>query len=326
MDAHVTRMPDSPRGNLPSPLGLLGDERLARRAGGGSERAFAVLYERYHQPLYRYVRTIVSEDADAQDALQSTFMRALAALRRGQRDAPLRPWLFRIAHNEAVSLLRRRRPTVELSEAAHPRAPSAAEDSAQRARLVQLVGDLQQLSDRQRRALVMRELSGLSHEQIALALGTSVAVAKQTIFEARQSLLELAQGREMQCEAIRRTISDGDGRALRGRRVRAHLRDCDGCSAFAAAIRTRSADLKALAPPLAPTAAAGVLAHLIGLGSGHGSGAGAAAGVAGKSFGTALAGKAIAGTAIVTAAAVGLTDAMNPATSRKGHGAPRVGT
>src|ERR1700733_13609857 len=92
------------------PLGLAqsGDERLARLVADGDERAFAALYERYHQPLYRYCRSIVRNDADAQDALQAALANAFAALRAGRRDAPLRPWLFRIAHNEAISLLRRR--------------------------------------------------------------------------------------------------------------------------------------------------------------------------------------------------------------------------
>ena len=88
------------KGTLAAPFGLLGDERLARLAAAGHARAFAVVYERHHQGLYRYCRSILRNDADAQDALQSTFTAAFAALGRGQRDAPIRPWLFRIAHNE----------------------------------------------------------------------------------------------------------------------------------------------------------------------------------------------------------------------------------
>ena len=84
-------------------------KRLARLAARGNTRAFAAIYERYHQTLYRYCRSILNDDIDSQDALQSTFTRALSALKRGQRIAPLRPWLFRIAHNESISLLRRRR-------------------------------------------------------------------------------------------------------------------------------------------------------------------------------------------------------------------------
>src|SRR5438105_9072074 len=90
-------------------LSRLGDERLAGLVGGGSERAFTALYERYHQQLYRYCRSILLDDADAQDALQSTFAAALVALQQSKRNAPLRPWLYRIAHNEAISLIRRRR-------------------------------------------------------------------------------------------------------------------------------------------------------------------------------------------------------------------------
>src|SRR5947209_7250811 len=117
MGVHV---PVSPRPTAAwRPLySVLSDERLARMVSDGTRQAFAPLYERYYQQLYRYCRSIVHDDVDAQDALQSTFASAFAALRRGQRDAPLRPWLFRIAHNEAVSVIRRRRPVEELSEAA----------------------------------------------------------------------------------------------------------------------------------------------------------------------------------------------------------------
>jgi RNA polymerase sigma factor (sigma-70 family) len=251
---------------------MFGDERLARLVGNGSERAFRTIYERYHQPLYRYCRSIVREEADAQDALQSTLASAFAALKRGQRDAPLRPWLFRIAHNEAISLIRRRVGTRELVEPPEPSVPSAEDRAGERARLALLVADLNELPDRQRGALLMRELSGLSHEEIAIALDTSVGTAKQAILEARRGLLEFGEGRSMACEDVRRTVSDGDRRALRGRRVRAHLRDCTACSAFATAIPARRDELHALVPALAPAASAAMLARVAGAGSGHGAG------------------------------------------------------
>ena len=197
-------------------LSRLGDEVLARLAGGGGERAFAALYERYHQPLYRYCRSILRDDADAQDALQSTFAAALSALQRGRRDAPLRPWLFRIAHNESISLLRRGRASSSVSAelliagAGSGQAPSAAERAGERARLQMLVVDLAELPARARSALLMRELNGLSHEEISIALETSLGAAKQAIFDARHALAELAEGRSMACEDVQRTISDGD--------------------------------------------------------------------------------------------------------------------
>jgi RNA polymerase sigma factor (sigma-70 family) len=299
-----------PASGSPVRLGLFGDERLARLVGTGSERAFAAIYDRYHQRLYRFCRSIVRDDADAQDALQSTLASAFVALKRGQRDAPLRPWLFRIAHNEAISLIRRRTDAGELSDASELCVGSAEDRAGERARLALLVADLRALPERQRGALLMRELSGLSHEEIAIALGTSVGTAKQAIFEARRALLEFAEGRSMVCEDVRRTMSDGDGRALRARRVRAHLRDCAACAAFTAAIPGRREDLQALVPVLAPAASAAVLAHVMGAGSGHGAGAGAgavAAGAAGKTVAATVAAKALLGAAVLMTAAAGMT-------------------
>jgi RNA polymerase sigma factor (sigma-70 family) len=98
----ISTAPVSPRVARPTArLSRLRDESLAVLAGRGSEQAFGALYERYHHALYRCCRSILRNDADAQDALQSAFTSGLAALQRGQRNAPVRPWLFRIAHNEA---------------------------------------------------------------------------------------------------------------------------------------------------------------------------------------------------------------------------------
>ena len=296
------------------PLALLADERLARMAAAGHERAFAVVYERHQQPLYRYCRSILRNDADAQDALQSTFTAAFAALGRGRPDAPIRPWLFRIAHNEAVSVLRRRRPTAELSAATDYGTTSVEEQVAERAELDLLLRDLRELHERQRSALVMRELSGLSHDEIALALQTSVGAAKQAIYEARRSLFEFAEGRAMPCDEIQRTISDADGRLLRSRRVRAHLRECSACAAFAAAIPARRQELRALVPTLPAVTAAGLLERISGGGTGAGAGHGAGTGLgglvtgaAGKASGAALTANALAGVAVVATATVGVT-------------------
>lgn len=297
----------------------MSDELLARQAARGSERAFTALYQRYHQQLYRYCRSIVRHDADAQDVLQSTFTAALTALRRDGRNAPLRPWLYRIAHNEAITLLRRRRRESgkELSDSG-PQTVSSAEDQAEdRERWSTLVSDLATLPERQRGALVMRELSGLSHEEIAIALGTGVGGAKQAIFEARQALAELAEGRAMSCDEVRRRISAGDRRVLRGRRVRAHLHACRACEAFAAEIPARRAELRAFTPVLPAAAAAGVLSRSLHAASAHGA-SGAAAGSAtatagpgglavGKAAGTAVLWKAATGVAVIATAAAGVT-------------------
>src|SRR5215218_3313243 len=101
-------------------LRIRSEGTLRSRAARGDAAAFAAVYERHHQALYRYCRSILRHDEDAQDALQSTMTRAFAALQDEQRDFELRPWLFRIAHNEAITILRRRRDTDELDEQTAP--------------------------------------------------------------------------------------------------------------------------------------------------------------------------------------------------------------
>ncbi|MGC9219860.1 MAG: sigma-70 family RNA polymerase sigma factor [Solirubrobacteraceae bacterium] len=288
------------------PARLLSDERLARAIGSGSQSAFTTLFSRYHQPLYRYCRSLVGRDEDAQDVLQTTFTKALVALRAAQRDAPLRPWLYRIAHNESVSLLRTRREHTEIPPEIE--ALGGVQQSAElRERLATLVRDLQELPERQRAALVMREFSGLSHQEIAQAQQTSVASVKQSILEARRSLAESAEGRAMSCERVQQIISDADGRSLRSRRVRAHLRNCSSCAAFKDAMPQRRAAMMALWPILPATGAATLLGRLTGTGTSHGAGTGLAAGSAAKGVGTAVSIKtAVAGVAVIAAAGAGL--------------------
>src|SRR4051812_2812664 len=251
---------------------------LRSQTARGDDAALAAMYERHHQALYRYCRSILHDEEDARDALQSTMAKALAALRDEERDFELRPWLFRIAHNEAISRLRQRRAVVELDAVATMGTDSLAKTVEDRERLALLRADLGELPERQRSALVLRELSGLSHEEIATVLDGSARAVKQTIFEARVALQECADGRAMLCADVQRALSDGDGRVLRGRRMRAHVRSCRACRTFRTALAQRPADLAAMTPALPATAGAALLAHLLpGAKAGLASSAGTAA-------------------------------------------------
>jgi RNA polymerase sigma factor (sigma-70 family) len=289
-------------------LSTLGDDRIASLVAAGDQRAFAVLYKRHHQALFRYCNSMLGDREDAADALQNTMAAALRGLAGETREIRLKPWLFRIAHNECATMLRRRRPQVALDDALELAAPESS-DAATHERLRQLVADLGDLSDAQRGALVMRELSGLGYEEIAAALGVTVAGARQTVFEARITLHQLVEGRAMECDGVRQALSDNDGRTLRGRRLRAHLKGCAACRDFRALIGTRRRDLAALAPPLPAAAAAGLMHHVIGGGTatvsagGSAGGAGIGSIVAGKAVVASTALKATA--ALVAAAAVG---------------------
>lgn len=288
---------------------LLSDERLTRRAVGGDERAFAAIFRRYHQSLYRYCLAIVGNPEDAQDVLQNTMMKVLRALPGEERQIDLKPWLYRIAHNESIDLMRRRRETRELDLEQVGVGQGLSEDLEARDRLRRLFADVAELPERQREVLVMRELAGLDFAEIAAALETSDAVARQTLYEARQSLRRMEEGREMSCDTVMRALSDGDGRVIRRRDVRAHLRSCAECRAFRDEIKSRKGDFAALSP-LPAVAAAGMLQGLLGGGGGAAGGGGIAAALGGgaaKTIGVSTAAKGVATVAAV--AAVGVTAA-----------------
>jgi RNA polymerase sigma factor (sigma-70 family) len=250
----------SAAGLLPPPaLRLLGDERLAALAAAGDDSAFAALYARHHAALLRYCRSIVRDEHDALDALQSAMLKALVALRRDGRNAPLRPWLYRIAHNESISLLRRSR-TRAAGEGIEEVAAHADvhERAADREELAQALADLDALTVHQRSALVLRELGGLGYGEVATALDTTPGAARQAVFSARTALHDRRDARDVTCTTVQRTLSDDDARA---RPVRAHLRTCDDCRRFAAGIKRRRTRLPLLFP--VPAGAMGRLQSLL---------------------------------------------------------------
>jgi len=259
-------------------LRLFSDERLARFAASGSEAAFSVIFERHHEALHRYCHSIVGNGHDAADALQNTMVKALRALPGETREINLKPWLYRIAHNESISLLRARRPDSDLETATHVGDLAAETVVESRERLRDLTADLAQLTEQQRGALLMRELGGLPFADVAGALAVSSAAAKQSVYEARCALQAMQEGRAMDCDLVRRALSDGDKRTLRAMKMRGHLRACAGCRDFEMALHHRPAQLAALAPPLPLALAATMLQNILG-GAGHGGG-GLAAGLA----------------------------------------------
>jgi len=292
-----------------APGRLLSDTAIARRAADGSQRAFAAIFERYHQDLYRYCAAILGNAEDAHEAVQNTMLKVLRALPGEKRELKLKPWLYRIAHNEAIDLIRARRSTEPIDAEALASRSGPAEEAEARGRLQQLMTDIAELPDRQRGALVMREMSGLSYDQIGEALQTSAAVARQTIYEARLSLRQMSEGREMPCQEVMRAISDDDGRILRRRDIRAHLLCCENCRAFRSEISARSRGFAAIAP-LPAAVSAGVLQGLLG-GGGATGGASAAGGAAAAAEGKALGGSAAikSAAAILAVSAVGIVAA-----------------
>jgi RNA polymerase sigma factor (sigma-70 family) len=168
-------------------LRLQSDERLADLAANGHEAAFDAIVDRYRTPLTRYCAGIVGPSR-AEDAVQQALINAHDALQRTDEVRHLRSWLYRIAHNAALNVLRAVRDDVSLDAASGAAAvaedgPAAAFERSERFRAT--VEALQELPERQRAALVLRELEGRSHEEIAETLGVTKGSARQHLMRAR---------------------------------------------------------------------------------------------------------------------------------------------
>jgi len=156
---------------------------------------FGVVFTTYQTAIYNYVIRMIGNGEDAADLTLSTFEKALRAWPRRPADLQVRPWLYRIATNTCLDELRHRRvihwQSLDPEEGSipHPVAPDNPERSvlqAEESRRVRAA--LEQLSERYRVALLLRESEGLSCEEIGTALGISRSAAKVLLFRAREKL------------------------------------------------------------------------------------------------------------------------------------------
>jgi RNA polymerase sigma factor (sigma-70 family) len=162
------------------------DRRLVTLVREGYETAFEEIVRRYGRPLTRYAASIVG--GRSEDVTQDAFSKALLALRRDDAEIELRPWLFRIVRNTALNDLRDSPPSPEILAEGLTGGSNPAEELERREELADLMKRLQALPEPQRAAIVMRELEGLGHEEIAAALGLTGGGARQAIYRARQTL------------------------------------------------------------------------------------------------------------------------------------------
>ena len=302
----------------------VGDDRLVARVRAGDDDAFEIIYDRYYRGLLAFCGHMLGSRQEAEDALQHSFASAYRALRGGSGDIDLRPWLYTIARNRCLSVLRARRAEVAVDAIADGAgsADGMAAHVERRADLRELVAELQRLPDDQRAALVLFELGDESHEQIAAVLGVRREKVKALVFQAREALLRARAARETPCVEIREQLAILTGRMPRRSIVRTHVERCPGCSEFERDVRRQRAAL-AVILPLVPTAGlkASVLGFAVGGGGVVALGGGAAGGGATVAAGGALAvggmgGGGAAGTAGAAAAgAIGSAGAATVATS-----------
>ena len=169
------------------------DEVLARRAGMGDRAAFTIIFHRHGPAMFRYaVHMLEGNTADAEDALQSAWANIWIHIGGFRGQAQLRTWLFTVTAHEVRNQRRRRRPVLvqdDLLEPVPERAelgPAGQLDHQQLHQALTLA--LGELPWRQRASWILREVEGLSYDDIAAVLKTSPTVVRGQLHRARATL------------------------------------------------------------------------------------------------------------------------------------------
>jgi RNA polymerase sigma-70 factor (ECF subfamily) len=173
------------------------DETLVRRARAGDLEAFSELVDRHGDVVVRVAARIVGR-ADAEDVAQDALLRAFHGLSTFRGDTAFRAWLLRITHNTALNAIARRRPepVEEVPEAAGrlvsgPAERPPAEALEERERRERLESKLLLLSPAHRAVLVLRDLEGLSYDEIAQVTESPLGSVKGRLHRARDELIEI---------------------------------------------------------------------------------------------------------------------------------------
>src|ERR671933_558052 len=212
-----------------------------------SDRAFERMYKRHVGDVYRYALAVMRNPADAEDVTQTTFLNAYRSyVEKGNRPEKPQNWLIAIAHNVCRQRFRQsaRRP----SEVAFEDDIADTLVDEETPTVEDIRRALGHLAFNQRAALVMRELEGRSYAEIAEVLDISVSAVETLIFRARRALREQLEG-QISCGDAELAISKQlDGRLSRAEKaqLRAHLRACPHCAAFARRQRAQRAALRSL--------------------------------------------------------------------------------
>jgi RNA polymerase sigma factor (sigma-70 family) len=272
------------------------DERLVGLARAGNVSAFEAIYDRHHRPLLSFCRHMLASREEGEDAVQQVFLSAYRDIVSSDKPLALRPWLFAIARNRCLSILRTRREQASIDDY-QPATAGLADEVDRREELREVLADLTHLPEDQRCALVLAELGGFDHAEIGHVLGCPRDKVKGLIFQARTSLAADRQARAMSCASIREQLATMTGGALRRAPLRRHLRACGGCQDFQAEVGRQRSALAVLLPVAPSVMLKARVLSAVGIGSSV-----AGAGVTG---GVGAVGGAWATKVFVAAAAVG---------------------
>jgi RNA polymerase sigma factor (sigma-70 family) len=289
----------------------LSDERLVSRVRSGDEAAFEAIYDRHHRGLLSFCRHMLGDQQEAEDAVQHTFIAAYRSLVSNDRDILLKAWLYAIARNRSLSVLRARREHVALDDV-QPATEGLAAEVERRQDLKDLLSDLQRLPDDQRAALVLSEIGAHTHEEIAVTLDVPTQKVKALVFQARTSIAGSRDARDTPCHVVQEQLATLRGGQLRRTQVRRHVSDCLVCQAFKAETQRQRAAM-AIVLPVVPalTLKGGVLGATTAsaapgaAGAGGGGAAVAAGGASAAAGGASAVGGVLVASAVVAGALKG---------------------
>ena len=222
------------------------DCELVEAVRGGDDAAFEELYRRYQPRIAGFVRSMLHDDARAEDVAQEAFLSALRRMRATDAEINFKPWIYQIARNAAIDSYRRNSHAVEVSMdsdnglRASDRHRLVGLDGGPdtalvtKERLNHLQSAFDELSDIHTKVLVMRELEGMSYREIGDKLDLTRPAVESALFRARRRLEseyeEIADGRR--CTAMRATLLrmvQGTQRATEEHRLARHLKRCHSC-------------------------------------------------------------------------------------------------
>jgi len=174
--------------------GPLDDAELVRRIRGGETALFELVMRRYNQRLFRVLRSLLRDDAEAEDVLQDAYVRAYTHLAQLEQPERLASWLTHIAVHEAKARLRRRGRIADVKEAPLRAVPSPWNDPEQETLGRQLQQVLTKAVDAlpvgYRTVFVLRDVEGMSTSEVADALHLSEQAVKMRLHRARGALRE----------------------------------------------------------------------------------------------------------------------------------------
>ncbi|MEV0295920.1 sigma-70 family RNA polymerase sigma factor [Nocardia sp. NPDC050710] len=170
------------------------DATLVSRARDGDVRAYEHLVLRYQTRMFRLAIKMLGDRADAEDAVQEVFLDAWRRLPQLEADAAFVGWLYRMTVNRCLNVIRSRRPLVDVDpdDTASPRSDAQPERAVQvSSQLTALNAALGTLTPEQRACWLLRELDGLSYEEIGDIVGANTTAVRGRIARARAQLSEV---------------------------------------------------------------------------------------------------------------------------------------